>query len=227
MKKAILRLKKLSKDFNLKFDSRKFNVVFLPKEDVIIYLYLVGCPDKEYSKYGQTQNQRIKSIERFLKSKEFSILKKRYAGTIIEKKSIREIKVRNIRNLGIRQKCNKIISNLKRKECHAALLSIIRNKRERKFLINIVLLHEWIHTLLLYNGINFQKKTKYKWYLDEGLANYLMLFSETGKNDVKVKTKNFQMKKGLLIWNRLLRDKLTPKGRYNTIIDYLEIETKK
>lgn len=226
MKKVKLGLRDVAKDFNLKFASKEFNVVFLPKEDVIIYLYLIGCPDKQYSKYGQTQNQRIKNIERFLKSKDFFTLKKRYAGTIIEKKSIQKIKVRDIKNLEIRQRCNKIISNLKKKKSHAALLPIIRNKKERKFLINVVLLHEWVHTLLLYNRINFQKRTKSKWYLDEGLANYLMLFSETGKTDVKVKTKNFLMKKGLLIWNELLKDKSTPKERYNTIIDYLKRETK-
>jgi len=227
MKKSMRILKNLAKDFNLKFDPGKFDVAFLPKEDVIIYLYLAGCPDKKYSKYGQTQNKRMKNIERFFKSKEFSVLKRRYAGAIIEKKAVHGIKVRDIENHVIRRQCNKIISGLKSKEPHAALLPVIRNRRERKFLTDVVLFHEWVHALLLCNGINFQKRTESKWYLDEGLANYMMSFSETGKTEVKVKTKDFQMRRGLSIWNRLLKDKLTPKERHDTIADYLKIETKK
>ena len=222
MRQIITRLRKISKDFNLKFDSKKFDVFFLPKEDVIIYLYLVGCPDKEYSKYGNTQAQRINNIEKFLNSKEFSILKKKYAGTIVEKKALQKMKIRNIKNSNIRARSRKIVNILKNRRNRVALLPVIRIKRERKFYINTVLFHEWIHTLLLSNGINFQKKTKSKWYLDEGLANYLMLFSETGKSDVKIKTKNFQMKKGLLIWNKLLKNKLSPKERYDIITSYFK-----
>jgi hypothetical protein len=219
--KNLLKLKKLANDFGLKFNVKKFNVVFIPKEDIILYLYLIGCPDKEYSKYGKTHIQRIKNIDRFLQSNEFHILKRKYAGTIIEKKPLEKIKLAKIKNPKIQNTATKLVKELKRKEFLAALLPIIKNQKERKFLLNVVLFHEWIHTLLLENGINFQRKTIAKWYLDEGLASYMQLFSEKGKSDLSNKANNYKnsnVRKGFLIWNKLLKDKLTPKERLNAIL---------
>lgn len=221
MKNLLLKLKKLANDFGLEFNAKKFNVVFIPKEEVILYLYLVGCPDREYSKYGKTHIQRIKNIERFLQSNEFHILKRKYAGTIIEKKALKKIKLSKIQNLKIRTKATKLVKELRRKESLAALLPIIKNQKERKFFLNIVLFHEWIHTLLLENGIYFQRKTFAKWYLDEGLVSYMQLFSEKRISDLSNKANNYKnsnVRKGFLIWNKLLKDKLTPKERHNAIL---------
>jgi len=221
MKNLLLKLKKLANDFGLEFNAKKFNVVFIPKEEVILYLYLIGCPDKEYPKYGKTQVQRMKNIEKFLKSKEFSVLKRKYAGTIIEKKALNNIRLNQIRNNQTRRKCFKIVSNLKKRKDLTALLPIIKNQKERKFLLNVILFHEWIHTLLLENGIYFQRKTIAKWYLDEGLVSYMQLFSEKGKSNLGNKANNYKnsnVRKGFLIWNKLLKDKLTPKERHNAIL---------
>jgi hypothetical protein len=217
----LVKLKKLANDFGFKFNVEKFNVVFIPKEDIILYLYLVGCPEKEYSKYGKTHIQRIKNIERFLQSKEFRILKRKYAGTIIEKNALQKIKLTKIKNLKIRSKATKLVNELRRKESRAALLPTIKNKKERKFLLNVVLFHEWIHTLLLENGIYFQRKTFGKWYLDEGLVSYMQLFSEKGKSDFNNKASNYKnpnVRKGFLIWNKLLKERSTPKERHNAIL---------
>lgn len=220
MKVQLAKLKNLANDFGLKFDSKKFNVVSTSKEDVILYLYLIGCPDREYVKFGKNKTLRMKNIEKFLRSKEFYTLKRKYAGTIIEHKALKKVKLKQIKNIEIRKKAMNLIKNLSKRKDRTALLPIIRNKKEGKFLLNVVLFHEWIHTLLLENGIYFQKKTMKKWYLDEGLASYMQTFAEKGKSDLSNKANNYKnksIKKGFIFWNGLLKDKLTSKERYQIL----------
>jgi hypothetical protein len=49
----------------------------------------------------------------------------------------------------------------------------------------------------------------------------MQLFSEKRKSDLSNKVHNYKnsnVRKGFLIWNKLLKDKLTPKERHNAII---------
>ena len=91
------------------------------------------------------------------------------------------------------------------------------------------MLHEWIHVLLMDNGIFFQAQGK-DWRLDEGLVTYMMAFLEKEELDPK-STKGLQDKltkyhKALLEaahrWWELLHSKGTPKERKETILALLQ-----
>jgi len=161
------KLKTLAKRFSLKYNSRILNLNIVSKKELVMINYLNNCPD--YNKFGRG-NERVKNIEKFLSSKLFMKSIKKQGGCVINKKDFIN-KVKNIRNLNIRKKYEKIIKKMKGKNL-VVYVSKPTNIKERKF-VETIILHEWIHILLNYNKINLQKINPKFWILEDGLVNFI------------------------------------------------------
>jgi len=162
------KLKTVAKTFSLKYNPRIFNLNWVSKKELVMINYITGNP--KYNKFGKTDDKRIKNIEKFLSSNFFKRIIKRYGGCVVSRK--RFIKnMKKIKNKEIREVYEKIIKSVKGKE-RIAFISRPRNIIEGRDLEKIIL-HEWIHQLLIYNKISLKKINPEFWRLDEGLAIYL------------------------------------------------------
>lgn len=54
----------------------------------ILTEYIGTCPDPIYQKYGRKAEQRIKNIDKFVKSKDFKKCLKRYGGQVASKRGL-------------------------------------------------------------------------------------------------------------------------------------------
>lgn len=205
-----LRIKKLAKDFGMKYNSKIFNMNLVSKKDLLLLKYISTCPELVLVKYGKDVKTRIKNLDKFLKSKDFKIQSKKSGGSIFliseVKKNFKMVKNEQI------QKIPKLLKNKTLGNRWAIVISKT-TKRELKFLFDMILFHEWVHVLLSDNKIYFQKIKKSYWKYDEGLTTYMCNFSDGSLNKLAERyereknNKNSLLKiylKNALIFSKLL-----------------------
>lgn len=227
------RLKKVANNFGFKYDPVVFKVSFLSKKDFTLLNYLTGCPDTPYSKFGKTKTERLKRINEFLSSKDFANQIKKSGGCVVTLKTLQYVS-RRIKNKKIEIRWKKLVNKIRqRTKFGLAVITEPADKKEFNFTLNNILFHEWVHVLLTYNKINFQKIKHSFWLLDEGLTTYLQIFSENEKVDLEKRIKSRIKRKGTsklfklyaknaLTFNVLLKNKKYPKERYKAIINFIK-----
>lgn len=172
------QLKKLAKEFALKYNEKWFNYMWISKRENVLLEYILACPDPIYSKYGKTSQQRAKNLSKFLSSAEFRKCLKRYGGQVVYKKDL------NKKMFEKNSELLKLYTKLKKADV-TALLTKTDVKKEKEHLIRSILRHEWIHVLLKKNNIYFQKKGKKYWPYDEGLNEYMAAFLDNDLNNIE------------------------------------------
>ena len=231
------QLKKIAKEFNLKYKAEWFNYMWISKREGRYLEYVGMCWDPIYTRFGKTIEKRIENIDKFESSKELKNILKRYGGQAITKKEVvKGIKdCKKIQNIKLRKELldlhKRIQLNLK--ENNLGLLTQTKNKREKDSLLNFVLKHEWIHLLLMKNGIYFKEVYERNWKYDEGLVTYLEYYIKNRLNhleSIKKKTE-YPTSRVYYIYaikfRELLKSKGTPKERKKVLIDLLKELNKK
>lgn len=189
-----VQLKKLAKEFDLKFNSKWFDFIWMTKRQARYLEYVGMCFDPIYTRFGKTIEKRIKNIDTFENSRELKEIEHRFSGQAITKDEVMKgiTALKNIKNHVLRKELLKTYQKIKSKlnENSLALLTIPDNDKEKDFLLNSILLHEWIHVLLIKNKIYFQSISENYWKYDEGLVTYLEYFLSGNLNSLKPLRKN-------------------------------------
>ena len=229
-------LKRLAHEFGLEYRPESYSFFFLSKREILLRNYLAAPTDHPmYEEFGATPEERIQNLEKFLCS--FLYTKMTGSGStegcVMTREELDQERslLFRIQNPELRAEYQalyaKIAQHMKGK--WLVLLSMPETERERQSGLEYLVLHEWIHVLLMDNGIFFQAQGK-DWRLDEGLVTYMMAFLEKEELDPK-STKGLQDKltkyhKALLEaahrWWELLHSKGTPKERKETILALLQ-----
>jgi len=226
------QIKKIAKEFGLRYNPEWFNYMWVSKREGRYLEYMGMCWDSIYTRFGRTIENRIENIEKFNKSKELKKIVKRVGGQAITKEEvIKGIKdCKKIQNEKLKKELlslHKMIK-LNLKENNLALLTKTKNQKHQELLLNSILIHEWIHLLLLKNKINFKDISEKHWKYDEGLVTYLEYYIKNKLNHLestKKKTK-YPTAKVYYIYaikfRKLLKNKETPKERKKVLIDLLK-----
>ena len=225
------QIKKLSKEFDLKYNPSWFKRSWISVRHEILTEYIGMSSDPIYQKYGKTAEQRIKNINKFVNSKDFKNCLKRYGGQVAKKKDLNkeEKLIEQIKDEKLKKELLEFQEKIRRqfeRTDYLALLTIPRNNKEKKEQISI-LRHEWIHILLHENKINFQSIYKKLWTYDEGINEYLGAYLDKTLNNLeKFKDKeNYPTEKKYWVYaikfRELLKGKNTPKERKKTIIHFM------
>lgn len=217
------QIKKIAKEFNLKYKPEWFGYVWISKRHARYLEYIGMCWDPIYTRFGKTIEKRIKNIEKFEKSKEFKKIKHEFSGQAITKKEVlKGIKdCKKIKDLKLRNELlnlhKKIKVNLK--EDNLALLTKTNNNKQKEILLNSILIHEWIHLLLIKNKIYFKSISKKHWKYDEGLVTYFeysiknrLNYLESVKKKIKYPSQKIYFIYAIK-FRELLKDKETSKER--------------
>ena len=227
MKKEKTQLRKLAREFNLKYDKNWFDIMWISKRHARYLEYVGMCFDPIYTRFGKTIEKRIENIDKFESSKELKKILKRYGGQAITKKEVvKGIKdCKNIKNIKLSKELlslhKRIQLNLK--EDNLALLTKTKTKQHKEFLLNLILIHEWIHFLLMKNNIYFKSISEKHWKYDEGLVTYLEYYikNRLGYLESMKRKTEYPMTKIYYIYaikfRKILRDKKTPKERKQSI----------
>lgn len=227
VKKIKSQLRKFAKDFDLKYNKNWFNVMWISKRHARYLEYVGMCFDPIYTRFGRTAEKRIENIGKFESSKEFKKIKHGVGGQAITKKEvIKGIKdCKKIKNYKLGKELlelhKKIQSNLK--ENNLALLTQTNNKKHKNILLNSILVHEWIHLLLMKNKIYFKDISEKYWRYDEGLVTYCeyyikkrLSYLESIKKKVKYPSQKVYYAYAIK-FRKLFWDKNTPKERRQII----------
>lgn len=222
------KLKELAKEFDLKFNKNWFSFIWISKRNARYLEYLGMCFDPIYSKFGRNIKKRIESIDKFKVSKELKKIKNEFSGQAITKEEVlRGINnCKEIKNEKLKKELlnlyKKIYLNLK--EGNLALLTKTKNKKQKEVLLNSILMHEWIHHLLIKNNIYFKSISEYYWKYDEGLVTYLeyyikkrLSYLELIKNKVQYSNQK-QYYIYAIKFRDLLKDIDKPKERKKKLI---------
>jgi len=226
-------IQELAKNFDLKYKKELYKVTFLTSEEFTILQFLIGCPEPLYVKFGKNIQERMKNIDRFLDSRDFiKLSKEKIGGSVLDSKDIINFhkNISNLKDYWIKNKCKKILRKIKSSVTKmVVVVTTTKNERQRKFLFNIVLFHEWIHILLFSNKIRSIKPKQ--WVLDEGLTTYLQIFFENKKTNIsKIIKKRLKIAKkdslyriyarNALKFNKILKNKKDPIERKRVILNY-------
>ncbi len=226
------QLKKLAKEFDLQYKDEWFKYLWISKRENTLIEYLWMCPDPIYTQYGKTLHERTKNIDKFVNSKEFQEIIKRFGGQVMKKKELTQgVKiVRNIENKNLMKEIQNLIKKIKNKiksSTSLALLTETKIKKEQEYLKKRILLHEWIHIILFKNNIRFQKINKKDWKNDEGLCTFCEEFvnNNLDKLESKAKKITYPMEHQYYIYaikfRNLLKNASTPKERKQIILKKL------
>jgi hypothetical protein len=228
MKRIKSQIKKLAKEFNLKYNSSWFNFIWIEKKEEILSEFLSECEDPIYQKYGAIIKERIENLQKFVDSKDYKKCIKRYGGSVTSKKEIENFK-KLINTLPesstkkyLSKYCNRVFKQLGKKE-FAELLTKTKIRSEKKDLIKNILRHEWIHRLLFQNRIHFSKIKNNYWKYDEGLNEYFGAYVDNNLDKLeKFRDKEkYPYEKQYWIYaikfRKLFENKKTPKERKQVI----------
>ena len=227
------QIKKIAKEFGLKYKSIWFNLIWINSSEETILEYISECQDPIYNKYGKTIKKRITNIERFINSDDFKHCLKRYGGQVISKNELnRQLNVyRKIKNNKLRLDLvslgNKIRKNLG-KGNFITLLTKTKILKEKEKIMKDILRHEWIHVLLKENNINFKDINKRYWPYDEGLDEYMVCFIDGNLNKLEKfrDSENYPLEKKNWIYaikfKKLFRDKDSVEKRRKSIFEFIE-----
>ena len=223
------RLNKLAKEFDLRFNKNWFNFMWVSKKHARYLEYIGMCFDPIYTRFGKTIEKRLENMEKFEISKEFKKIKHEFSGQAITKKEVLEnIKnCKKIKNVKLKEDLlnlhKKILKNIK--EGNLALLTETKNKKQKETLLNSILMHEWIHHLLIKNKIYFKSLSEKYWKYDEGIVTYLEFYIKNKLSfleSIKKKTKYPNQKQYYLYaikFRDLLKEIDKPKERKEKIIN--------
>jgi hypothetical protein len=222
------QLRKLAKDFNLKYDSDWFAVIWIDKREEILNQFLSECEDPIYQKYGTTIKKRISNLQKFVDSKDYQDCIKRYGGSVTSKKEIKEFEklVKQLPESSTKKYllkyCSRTLKQLGKKD-FTAFLTKTNIKSEKEDLIKRILRHEWIHRLLFSNRIHFAKIKNSYWKYDEGLNEYLGSYIDGTLNKLEKSRdkENYPYEKQYWVYaikfRKLFEGKETPKERREVI----------
>lgn len=181
VRKIKQKLKTIAKEFDLKYDPKYFNYLILPKKQLVMRLFISTCPNSIFRKYGKTNEEKLRNINRFFQSKDFKELIKKPGGCVITKKEFKEefSLIKKIRNKKLKRGYEELYNKIKEKGVDLiVLIGRPETEKELKFSMKKILFHEWVHVLLLKNNIFFQKIDEKLWKLDEELTTYLTGLTE-------------------------------------------------
>jgi len=226
------QLRKLAKEFNLKYDENWFNVIWISKRHSRYLEYVGMCFDPIYTKFGRTIEKRIENIEKFELSKEFKKIKHEYGGQAITKKEVLKgiQDCKKINEPELRKELLKLHRKIKSQliEDNLALLTKTNNKKQKETLLNSILIHEWIHLLLMKNKIYFKDISERYWRYDEGLVTYCeyhikkrLSYLESIKKKVKYPSQKVYYAYAIK-FRRLFQNANTPKERKQVINSLIE-----
>jgi len=230
--KVKAQLKKISKDFALKFDKEWFKHLWISNRLEILTEYLGTCPDPIYQKYGKNPNERIRNLDKFVDSRDFKECLKRYGGQVAHRSELKQEEkwIKQINNKKIRKELLEFHAKLKKSFGKAKFLALVtkpRNEKERKWQLSYCIREEWIHILLDINKIKFQDIKKKYWPYDEGIATYFAFYLENKLNRLeKFRDKEkYPMEKEYYIYaikfRQLFKNKKSPEDRKKALIKLL------
>jgi hypothetical protein len=226
-----MKIKKLAKDFNLKYNPNWFRYLWISVKHEVLMEYIGMSLDPIYQKYGKNAEQRIKNIDKFVKSKDFKICLKRYGGQVLKKSDLNknEKLIKKIDNGKLKNELLKFLEKVKKNIGNAnylATLTTPRNEKERKWQMKI-LRHEWIHILLYQNKLRFQDINKKFWPYDEGINEYLGSILDKTLEELEIirDKENYPIEKKYWIYaikfRELLKNKKTPKERKGAVLSLI------
>ena len=133
-----LQIGKIAKDFGFKYNKEWFDYMWISIRHEILAEYLGDCPDPVYKKYGKNSKERIKNIDRFVRSKDFKNCLKRYGGQVSDKKDWKQEKewINQIKNDKIKKELLALHHRIKKKFAKTdklALLSIPHNEKQKEW----------------------------------------------------------------------------------------------
>src|SRR3989344_9184233 len=89
-------LRKIAKEFDLKFESKnKFKMLVLTKREIVIRVFLCGCPDPIMINHGnKRKDERGKNLVKYLKTEEYKKEVSKPQGCVISKQELdKELKL--------------------------------------------------------------------------------------------------------------------------------------
>lgn len=223
-------LKKLAKEFDLKFDPKnKFQYLVLTKRELIIRNFLGGCPDPIYIKHGNTEKNKIPTnLVKYLQTEDYKKdIRKPHACAISQKELKEELKlVPKIPSNKIKEEAENFYNKIKKKIGRARRLTLVwkpSKKEEKGQQRKEIILHEFVHELMEDNRI---RPKSWKW--NEGLVTYVTHF-------VLNKHRKFEESPPLgtsKMWNiyarytyrwaKLLKDIDNPKNRKQIVLNKIK-----
>lgn len=218
------KLKEIAVDFDLNFAPKdKFKMLVLTRRDIVIRVFLCGCPDPIMVKHGSKQKEKIsENLVRYLKTEDYRKEANGLQGCVISKEALKEeLKlIDKIPDEKIKKEVEGIYSKIKKKIGKSDRLSLISDcKKEESEQRDEIILHEFIHELLENNEIS---PKSWKW--NEGLVTYITnraigkLYrfekSELEQHPMWKIYANYTRK-----WMKILEDKESPEERKKSILD--------
>lgn len=203
------RLRRLAKEFNLRFSETWFKLIWISKRENILLEYMWMCPDPIYNKYGKTPYERAKNIECFIDSEEFKECLGRFGGQVIERNTFKKYfpgwinEIENLEVMGELYSIYKKILGAIGMGSRIAVLTKSSKKSEIEKVKSFVLFHEFIHILVNENKLDFKD-----WRYNEGLVTYFQEFSDSnlGKLEENVKRTKYDFQKQYYIYAIKFRD---------------------
>lgn len=169
------KLKGIAREFDLKYEPKnKFKSLVLTKREIVIRVFLCGCPDPIMIKHGnKVKSQRGKNLVKYLNTRDYKREVSKPQGCVISKEELKtELSlILDIPDKKLRKETEKIYSKIKRKMGKSDRLTLISKpskNEEKSEQRQEIILHEFIHELLEDNGI---RPKSWKW--NEGLVTYI------------------------------------------------------
>jgi len=169
------KLKEIAREFDLKYESKnKFKSLVLTKREIVIRVFLCGCPDPLMVKYGnKIKNQRGKNLIKYLNTEDYKKEVDNPQGCVVSREELKtELNlISGIPDIKLKRETEKIYSKIKRKMGKSDRLTLIwkpSKEEEQSEQRSEILLHEFIHELLEDNGIRLKS-----WKWNEGLVTYI------------------------------------------------------
>jgi len=224
---ARCKIQQAAQEFDLEYRPESYSVLFVSKHESCLLNYLYEAP--LYSEFGGTAEERIQNLEGFLHSKLYASVtgSDSTEGCVLPREELEEQKalLLKIQNPQLRSEYEALYTKLDQ-NMHGRWLTVVSQPGAGKDVEHTVL-HEWLHVLLMDNGISFQDKGK-NWEWDEGLVTYLMAFLEEEdldtviNKDTPIVEQERQYLEAGRRWREILKDKQTPQERKAAIVRELE-----
>lgn len=223
-------LQSIAQAFALRYDPDACHCLVLPKRAVVLRNYLVS-PGPDFSGFGSPGADRVRNVRAFVESKAFARL---VAKGSTSASAMSRLELEHERHLisqieaGLRKEYEEIYRQIERHLRGTWLILATRPETQREQAeLSRILLHEFIHVLLIENSILFQAVGK-SWRLDEGLAACMADF--VGKDiiglkrtprtiliEIMSKQARVYLRNGRW-WKEQLREKVTPQERKDAIL---------
>lgn len=157
------KIKEKADNLDLKFDRKVFVANFLPAKEVQLWRYMNGSP--RFKGYGSTIWDRSKNLHRFLKTKESRASIP--GGVGVNRKGIIDT-VNQIKNPKDRKMIERMLSKLDFNRWGDTVVVTRLNIPGDPGARYDILLHEWVHVLLVSNKIGFWDTGNGRWKYNEG-----------------------------------------------------------